>query len=57
MSLCKKGPKVLGTARKVVCTTGFESMLSPSYRLYPGEATEKAQVAAALRAYGVRPAG
>ena len=47
----------MGTARNVVCATGFEAILAPSYRLYPGEATEKAQVAAALRAYGVRPAG
>ena len=53
----QKGFKVLVTARNVVCTTGFESILAPSYRLYPRETTEKAQISAAMRAYGVRPAG
>jgi hypothetical protein len=41
----------------VVYATGFEAILAPSYRLYPGETTEKAQISAAMRAYGVRPAG
>ena len=40
----------------VVRATGFEPILAPSYRLYPGETTEQAQVASAMRAYGVRPA-
>ena len=41
----------------VVRAAGFEPILAPSYRLYAGETTEQAQVAAAMRAYGVRPAG
>lgn len=41
----------------VVCATGFEPIVAPSYRLYPGETKAQAQVAAAMRAYGVRPAG
>ena len=41
----------------VVHATGVEPVLAPSYRLYPDETTEQSQVAAAMRAYGVRPAG
>ena len=40
----------------VVRATGFETILAPSYRLYPGETTERSQVASAMCAYGVRPA-
>ena len=32
-----------------------EPILAPSYRLYPDETTEQAQVASAMRAYGVQP--
>ena len=39
----------------VVRATGFESIVAPSYRLYPDETTEQTQVASAMRAYGVRP--
>ena len=34
----------------VVRATAFETILAPSYRLYAGETTEQAQVAAAMRA-------
>jgi hypothetical protein len=40
----------------VVRATALEPILAPSYRLYPAETTEQAQVASAMRAYGVRPA-
>jgi predicted pyridoxine 5'-phosphate oxidase superfamily flavin-nucleotide-binding protein len=39
----------------VVHATGFELILAPSYRLYPGDTTEQARVASAMRAYGVQP--
>ena len=39
----------------VVRATGFEPILAPSYRLYPNEATEQAQVASSMRTYGVWP--
>ena len=40
----------------VVRVTGTEAVVAPSYRLYPQETTEQAQVASAMRAYGVQPA-
>jgi hypothetical protein len=30
-------------------------ILAPSYRFYPDSTTESAQIAAAMKAYGVRP--
>jgi len=39
----------------VVRATGVEPIVAPSYRLYPNETTEQAQVVSAMRAYGVRP--
>ena len=39
----------------VVRDNGFEPILAPSYRWYPGETTEQAQVLSVMRAYGVRP--
>ena len=40
----------------VVRATRVEPIVAPSYRLYPNETTEQAQVVSAMRAYGVRPA-
>ena len=48
------GPRFPVHSVIVVRATGFESILAPSYRFYP-ETTEQAQVASAMRAYGVRP--
>jgi len=39
----------------VVRATRVEPIVAPSYRLYPNETTEHAQVVSAMRAYGVRP--
>ena len=39
----------------VVRVTGYEPIVAPSYRLYPHETTEQAQVMSAMRAYGVQP--
>jgi len=39
----------------VVRANGFEPIMAPSYRLYPGDTTEQAQVASAMEAYGVLP--
>lgn len=50
------GPRFSIHSVIVVRATAFEPILAPSYRLYAGETTEQAQVAAAMRAYGVRPA-
>ena len=49
------GPRFPVHSVIVVRATGFEPILAPSYRLYPEETTEQAQVAAAMRAHGVRP--
>ena len=51
------GPRFPVHSVIVVRATGFEPILAPSYRLYPGETTAPAQVEAAMRAYGVRPLG
>lgn len=40
----------------VVRATAIESILAPSYRLYPAETTEQVQVESAMRSYGVQPA-
>jgi len=40
----------------VVKARAVEPIVAPSYRLYPAETTETSQVAAAMRAYGVRAA-
>jgi predicted pyridoxine 5'-phosphate oxidase superfamily flavin-nucleotide-binding protein len=39
----------------VVRASAVEPILAPSYRLHPADTTEASQVAAAMRAYGVRP--
>jgi predicted pyridoxine 5'-phosphate oxidase superfamily flavin-nucleotide-binding protein len=49
------GPRFPVHSVIVVRATGFEPILAPSYRLYPGDTTEQAQVASAMRAYGVQP--
>jgi predicted pyridoxine 5'-phosphate oxidase superfamily flavin-nucleotide-binding protein len=49
------GPRFPVHSVIVVHATGFELILAPSYRLYPGDTTEQAQVASAMRAYGVQP--
>jgi uncharacterized protein len=41
----------------VVRATAIDAILAPSYRLYAAETTEQSQVASAMRAYGVQPAG
>ena len=38
----------------LVRATSIESILAPSYQLYPEETTEDAQVVSAMRAYGVQ---
>ena len=52
----KAGPRFRIRSVFVVTATSCEPILAPSYRLYPGEATEESQIASAMRAYGVRPA-
>ncbi|RUR34141.1 pyridoxamine 5'-phosphate oxidase family protein [Vreelandella nanhaiensis] len=37
----------------VIKVTAVEPIIAPSYRLYPSETTEQAQIQAALNAYGV----
>jgi uncharacterized protein len=52
----KAGPRFPIHSVVVVRATAVEPILAPSYRLYASQVTEQAQVAAAMRAYGVRPA-
>jgi predicted pyridoxine 5'-phosphate oxidase superfamily flavin-nucleotide-binding protein len=49
------GPRFPVHSVIVVHATGFEPIMAPSYRLYPGDTTEQAQVASAMEAYGVLP--
>ena len=49
------GPRFPIRSVIVVRITKCEPILAPSYRLYPDETTEQAQVASAMRAYGVQP--
>ena len=49
------GPRFAIHSVIVVRATGFEPIVAPSYRLYPSETTERAQVVSAMRTYGVRP--
>jgi len=49
------GPRFPVHSVIVVHATVFKPILAPSYRLYPGDTTEQAQVASAMRAYGVQP--
>jgi len=51
----KAGPRFTIHSVIVVRAVAVEPILAPSYRLYPAETTEQAQVASAMRAYGVRP--
>ena len=53
---------ILGTRFKlrgvfVVQVTGRQAIVAPSYWAHPGDTTEASQRAAAMRRYGVRPAG
>jgi predicted pyridoxine 5'-phosphate oxidase superfamily flavin-nucleotide-binding protein len=52
----KAGPRFPVHSVIVVTARAVESILAPSYRLYPTETTEASQVASAMRAYGVQPA-
>lgn len=52
----KAGPLFPIHSAIVVRASAVEPILAPSYRLYPAETTEQAQVETAMRAYGVRPA-
>lgn len=40
----------------LVTVTAIESIVAPSYRLFPNDTTEASQVAGAMRTYGVVPA-
>ena len=51
----KAGPRFTIHSVIVVRASAIEPILAPSYRLYASETTEQAQVASAMRAYGVRP--
>lgn len=48
------GPRFPVHSVLLVRATAIEPILAPSYRLYPAETTEQAQVASALRTYGVQ---
>jgi uncharacterized protein len=39
----------------LITPTRIEPIVAPSYRLYPQQTTEAAQVASAMARYGVRP--
>lgn len=52
----KAGPRFKIQSVFVIKATSCEPIVAPSYRLYPKEATEESQVAAAMRTYGVRGA-
>ena len=39
----------------VIRVTAMAPIVAPSYRFYADETTEQAQVAAAMRTYGVQP--
>ena len=54
--LAMAGPRFPIHSVIVIRVTGSELSLAPSYRLYPQETSEPAQVASARRAYGVQPA-
>ena len=49
------GPRFPIRSVIVIRVTQCEPILAPSYRLYPDETKEQAQVASAMRAYGVQP--
>lgn len=49
------GPRFPIRSVIVIRVTQCEPILAPSYQLYAEETTEQAQVASAMRAYGVRP--
>jgi len=53
----KAGPRFPIHSVLVVRATAIDAILAPSYRLYAGETTEQSQMASAMRAYGVQPAG
>jgi len=49
------GPRFPIRSAIVIHVNQCEPILAPSYQLYPDETTEQAQVASAMRAYGVQP--
>ncbi|MEI7516083.1 MAG: pyridoxamine 5'-phosphate oxidase family protein [Betaproteobacteria bacterium] len=49
------GPRFPIHSVVLVQAVAVEPILAPSYRLYADETTEHAQVASAMRAYGVKP--
>jgi len=49
------GPRFPIHSVLLIRATACEPILAPSYRLYADETSEQAQVASAMRAYGVRP--
>jgi hypothetical protein len=53
----KAGPRFPIHSVLVVRATAIDAILAPSYRLYAAETTEQSQMASAMRAYGVQPAG
>lgn len=55
--LAKAGPRFPIHSVLLVEATAVEPIVAPSYRLYPAETTEQAQIEGAMRTYGVRPAG
>ncbi len=54
--LAKAGPRFPIHSVIVVKASSVESILAPSYRLYPAETSEESQVTSAMRTYGVQPA-
>ncbi|WP_395667793.1 pyridoxamine 5'-phosphate oxidase family protein [Rhodoferax sp.] len=52
--LAQAGPRFPIHSVVVVEATAVEPIIAPSYRLYPDDTTEAAQVESALRTYGVR---
>jgi uncharacterized protein len=55
--LAQAGPRFPIHSVLLVTATAVEPIVAPSYRLYPADTTEQAQVEGAMRSYGVRPAG
>jgi uncharacterized protein len=48
------GPRFPMHSVLVIQATAIEPIVAPSYRLYPQDTTEAAQIASAMRAYGVQ---
>lgn len=54
--LAKAGPRFPLHGVIVIRATAVEPIVAPSYRLYPDETSEQAQIESALKTYGVRRA-